>query len=178
MATQKADVGSDFATVLGRAMEPPVPTDPVGRDLPDGFPFSPPTTHRVVDTSKDPSGIEGAVAYDYKIQRRVFVIYKPWEHCARCTNDIAQNTVTIPDEGDYECPHINVKVYKEIVDKILAAELIFGSEQEVVQKDGSIVISLRWYEPIKNHKRSRERAREIAKANGFPATGQQTESDV
>ena len=162
MPTQKAEAGFDFATSITKAMTPPE-TATQGKDLPDGFPFPNSDVGRVVDTSREPQGIPGTIAYDFTIQRKVFVIYRPWETCDRCTNAIANGIVTLPaDEGDYECPHTMFKAYKVIIDKVLAGEFISGGEQEVVQKDGSIVISLRWYEKKLNHKRMRQ----LAKQNG------------
>ena len=160
MPVQKAEAGFDFATSISKAMTSPEVTTN-GRDLPDGFPLPTSETGRVIDTAQDPQGIAGAIAYDFTIQRRVFVIYRPWEACERCTNAIAQGNVTLPDdEGDYECPHTTLKAYREIINKVLAAEYVSGGEQEVVQKDGSIVISLRWYEKKLNHKRARRLAKE------------------
>lgn len=152
MPTQKADVGHDFASVLNSAAKTPDDFEGLGKDLPDGFPF-PAGNSRIIDS--DDEGIPGIAAFDFKIHRRVFTIFHPWENCARCGQDIASNTVSLPAAGDYECPHTAREEYEEITNEILAGKLIFGSEQEVVQKDGTIVISLRWYERIPSKKKKR-----------------------
>lgn len=144
---EKSSSGSDFASVLSRATAVPEAAGE-GRDLPDGFPFPSMAGHRIVDSTEEEAGggIEGLVAYDWYIQRKVFVIYRPWDNCGRCEEALARGTDVLPAEGDYECPHTQVKEYKTVLDDILAAKFVFGSEQEIPQKDGSIVISLRWYE--------------------------------
>lgn len=147
----KPDAGMDFASILNAASQPPEPGQGLGRDLPDGFPLPSMDGHRVVDTSED--GIPGVVAYDFKIHRQVFTIFRPWDGCARCGASIASGEERLPDEGDYECPHVTKDTYESIVNEILAGKLIFGSEQEIPQKDGSIVVSLRWYERIPRKKK-------------------------
>lgn len=145
------DAGLDFAAVLNAASRPPEPGSEKGKDLPDGFPLPTGDGHRFVETSED--GIPGVVAYDFKIHRRVFTIYRPWDGCVRCGAAIAAGEERLPDEGDYECPHVTKTEYEEVVNEILAGKLIFGSEQEIPQKDGSIVVSLRWYERFPRKKK-------------------------
>jgi hypothetical protein len=145
MPTQKADVGIDFPSILNSAKQTPASFEGLGKDLPDGFPL-PPGEHRVVDTEAE--GIPGVTAYDFKIHRKVFTIFRPWDGCARCGQDIASNAVSLPESGDYDCPHTALEEYEQTVNDILAGKMIFGSEQEVVQKDGTVLVSLRWYEKI------------------------------
>ena len=147
----KQDAGSDFASVLNAAMQTPEGFDGKGMDLPDGFPLPRAETHRTVDTEAE--GIPGITAFDFKIHRKVFTIFRPWENCARCGQDIAAGGSTLPDSGDYECPHTQLDDYETTVNDILAGKLIFGSEQEITQKDGSVLVSLRWYEKIPSKKK-------------------------
>jgi hypothetical protein len=145
MSGPKADKGLDFASLLTQAMTLPEPPGG-GREFPDGFPLPASNQgHRVIESS-DADGIPGLVDYQYVIQRRVFLIFRPWERCQRCADDIASSAVTLPSDSDYECPHTNLKEYKTICDAILAGTLLYGSEQESFQKDGTVLISLRWYE--------------------------------
>lgn len=117
-----------------------------GSDLPDGFPLPVAPHHRVVDATKDPTAIEGMVAYDFTCRRDVFLIFRPYDACNRCAHNIAQNVVAIPTTGDYTCPHTRLAEYEAVMNKSLAGEYLHGSENEVVQKDGSILISLKWFE--------------------------------
>jgi hypothetical protein len=147
----KNDAGSDFASILNAARQTPEGFESLGRDLPDGFPMSPDASHRTVDTENE--GIPGVTAFDFKIHRKVFTIFRPWGSCARCGNDIASGAVTLPDGGDYDCPHTAQLEYETVVNDILGGKLIFGSEQELAQKDGSVLVSLRWYEKIPSKKK-------------------------
>lgn len=151
MPSQKADVGSDFVAVLTAAQVTPESFEQLGKDLPDGFPFKPTNDHKVVETSED--GIPGVAAFDFKVHRNVFTIFRPWPGCARCGQDFSTNKVTLPDEGDYTCPHVNKLEYETVCNDILAGKLLFGSEQEIAQKDGSVLVSLRWYEKIARPKK-------------------------
>jgi hypothetical protein len=135
-----------FAALLGKALQTPELASDVGKDLPDGFPLPVAAHHRVVDTTNDPGAIEGAVAYDFTCRRDVFLIFRPYDGCNRCSHDIAQNVVQIPQTGDYTCPHTRLSEYEAVLNRTLAGEYLFGSENEVVQKDGSILISLKWFE--------------------------------
>lgn len=136
-------------------MRPPESASDFGKDLPDGFPLNADPTHRVVDTTEQ--GIPGVVAYDYKVHRKVFTIFRPWESCSRCTGDIAMGKAVVPEEGDYSCPHNTLVEYEQIVNDVLAGKLVFGSEQENTLKDGTILVSMRWYEKIPKKKKEAQR---------------------
>jgi len=150
----KADAGTDFASILNSAMQTPEGFDGKGTDLPDGFPLPRTEGHRTVDSSED--GVPGVTAFDFKIHRRVFTIFRPWDNCSRCGQDLATKGTALPDSGDYDCPHTNLEEYEEVVNSCLDGKMLFGSEQEITQKDGSVCISLRWYEktPAKKKKAS------------------------
>lgn len=152
MPGPKADAGLDFAAILGHAATPPS-TEESGRDLPDGFPFTRQEHHKVVEAGQE--GIPGMLAYDYFIHRRGFVIYRPWDNCARCSSEVASGATPLPETGDLTCPHTSVLEYQAIVNDCLAGKMLFGSEQEITLKDGSIVISLRWYERKANPAKAR-----------------------
>jgi hypothetical protein len=165
MPAPNKDAGLDFAAALSAAQTPPQPVAD-GVDLPDGFPLPIAKTHRVIDSNKDPTGVPGALAYDYHVQRKVFVIYRPYWECNRCRDDMLNNMVSMPKEGDYECPHVHIKGYQEVVDKALAGQIIIGPELERVLKDGTILVSLKWWEQKLNHKRMRQLQREAARERG------------
>lgn len=150
---------NDFVSALNSAFQVPEAGGGSGRDLPDGFPFTPASNHRVVETAEE--GIPGAMVYDYTIHRRVFTIFRPWKHCERCANEIASEEVEFPPEADLECPHTNVRAYQETMNNILAGKLIKVSEREADLKDGTIVVSLCWSEPTINHKRLRQMKKDL-----------------
>lgn len=159
------DAGLDFAAALSAAQSPPQPM-PEGMDLPDGFPLPIAKNHRVVDSNKEPLGVPGALAYDYHVERKVFVIFRPYWECGRCRDAMLNNEVAMPKEGDYECPHTHLKGYKEVVDRALAGQIIIGPENEQVLKDGTILVSVKWWESKINHKRLRQLQREAARERG------------
>lgn len=145
--------GLDFISALNAASQAPHQGGE-GRDLPDGFPVPQMQGHRIIDSTKE-EGIEGVSAYDYASHRRVFLIYRPWNACPRCSDDLATQKVSLPDDGDITCPHTSLREYKETKDRALAGQLIWGAEQETTQRDGTIVVSAVWYESKINHKRKR-----------------------
>lgn len=140
----KTEAGSDFASILNSAMRTPADFESMGKDLPDGFPLESNPAHRMVETSED--GIAGVTAFDFKIHRDVFLIFRPWDACARCGADLASGAASLPDVGDYLCPHTKKEEYETTINDTLSGKHIFGSEQEYPQKDGSLLMSVRWFE--------------------------------
>ncbi len=137
-------VGNDFPSIFSSAMAPPeVPG--VGEFV-SAFRASGSTPYGTVGPD-EPGKIAGTTKYDFVIKRRVFLIYRPWESCQRCLDDVANNSVALPSSGDHECPHNELPSYEDVVTKILAGAYLFGSESEIANKDGTVAVSLRWYEP-------------------------------
>lgn len=97
--------------------------------------------------------IQGATKYDFKVKRRVFLVYRPWERCQRCLDDVASGAVAPPAQGDIDCPHNELSSYEEVVNRILDGSFLFGSESEIANKDGTVAVSLRWYEPTARPKK-------------------------
>lgn len=155
--------GSDFASVLSAAQQRPTGDDN-GRELVDGFPFQPPSTHSVVTTADDdPNAVPGVVRYNAKVHRKVFTIWRDWTNCSRCKDGIATGQIVLPPVGEYECEHNQKAEYEEVVNEILAGRLILGSEEEIVQqRDGSVLVSLRWFSKILSKKEKRALAKDRA----------------
>jgi len=145
------DTGFDFAAMLGAAMKTPDLLAEVGKDLPDGFPLPTNDFHKVVTTEEE--GIVGLLAYDFKVHREVYTTFRPWEECSRCGEAFAAGRETVPSVGDYTCPHVTKDAYEAVVNDILSGKLMAGSEQEIVQKDGVVRISLKWYEKLQARKK-------------------------
>ena len=149
----KPDVGLDFASALGAAMRMPEPPEGGGKDLPDGFPLPSTENYRVVDTSKE-DGIAGVIAYDFIPHKDVFTVYRPWDSCARCANDIATGVAVLPDIGDYSCPHTRRQEYETVLRDSMAGKHILGNKQEYQLKDGTLLISVEWFEKTQKPKKS------------------------
>ena len=150
MSGPKSDKGLDFASILTQAMTPPEPPSG-GREFPDGFPFASPQNYRVVET-KDSDGIPGLVDYEFKAHRKVFLTFRPWERCQRCSNDLASEKTALPDDGDYTCPHTALKEYEALMERLLSAKDLYDSEKEYAQKDGTILVSVKWYTRVQKTK--------------------------
>lgn len=52
---------------------------------------------------------------DYVWNFEAFVVYRPHEVCSRCRDAVKAGTVTLPDVGDYTCPHTDVAKYRAIM---------------------------------------------------------------
>lgn len=165
MAQPPGNIGSAFAQVIEKANTAPL-TEQQGKDLADGFPFQAKQGHKVVDQMDAPELIRGAVQYPYKIHRAVFTIYRPWGQCNRCMDDIATNQVVLPPDGDYTCPHTQKAQYEQIMDECLRAKFLLGTEQEIVQRDGTIVVSMSWYEKKMTSRERREAMKRRALGGG------------
>jgi hypothetical protein len=135
-----------FAVLLSKASAIPEVATGDGQDLPDGFPLKKHPHHRVVDTKDDPTGVEGTVAFDFSCKRAVFVIFKPWHTCKRCLEATGIDPSLLPADGEYVCPHTQLAEYQAMVDRGLAGQSILAPEAEYVQRDGSILVSTKWYE--------------------------------
>ena len=139
-----ANVGpGDFVSIFGQAPDPGDFSGPMG-------PKPSPGAEQVPHDSRD--GIPGQSKYDYRAHRRVFLIYRPWHYCDRCRDAIAKGDIILPDEGDIECKHTMVDEYQRVMEDILKGRVLLGSETEITNKDGSVAVSLRWYEPTSRPK--------------------------
>jgi len=149
--------GNDFASVFSSAFQGPENLTPQG-DF--ASPLPGPSAGGFGTVGFDEAGkIPGAVKYDFSIKRRVFLIYRPWERCQRCMDDVANNAVALPSTGDIDCPHNELAAYEDVVNRILDGSYLFGSENEIPNKDGTVSVSLRWYEP-------KPRAKKVAPTSG------------
>jgi len=77
---------------------------------------------------------------------KVFVLWRPWENCARCKLDIANEKVELPESGDYTCPHVQEQEYKAIKDMCLSGEAVLQKEEffNIRSSDARCVHILWW----------------------------------
>lgn len=136
--------GNDFASVFSSAFQIPDVSELDG-DLSSPMGSGRRGVSRV--GASEPDKVAGATKYDFLVKRRVFLVYRPWERCQRCLDDVANGATTPPASGDLQCPHNESAAYEQIVNKILDGSYLFGSENEIANKDGTVAVSLRWYEP-------------------------------
>lgn len=60
---------------------------------------------------------------------RVFVLWKPYETCSRCTTDINKGDVVIPEEGEYTCPHNENTEYEKVVNLCLSGKALLQKQE-------------------------------------------------
>jgi hypothetical protein len=75
---------------------------------------------------------------------RVFVIWRPYELCPRCTAALnAQQIVIGPDE-DYTCPHNNNEEYERVVNKCLTGEALLQKQEFFNMQEGTRCVHIMW----------------------------------
>lgn len=142
------DAGLDFLNAIGGISEGPQGSSrPQGYDLPDGFPIQPPEGQlwRTVDTTNDPEAIPGNVETDVTVKRGYFTTFRPWSDCQRCKSDLAAALIDLPEMGDLICPHTNLSSWEDIYKQAAKGRYKVISEQEIMQRDGSVVVSVAWF---------------------------------
>src|SRR5262249_8960181 len=83
-------------------------------------------------------------AYRYEYDHDVFVIYRPWNECARCWARFKENQLAFEDERDYVCPHTRKAEYLALRRRMLHEGLVPLSYREIELKTGVVQVSLAW----------------------------------
>jgi len=60
---------------------------------------------------------------------RVFVLWRPYEMCPRCSNELNAGEVQIPLEGDYNCPHNDNAEYEKVVNLCLSGKGLLQKQE-------------------------------------------------
>lgn len=118
---------------------------PLGADaeytLPTAFPMS--------ESSPGPLGKlkpeDLAIPIECDFFSKVFVVWRPWMACTRCS--VASNTgeVQLPPDGEYVCPHTQEKEYIETLDTITKGKGILRYEERFNIVDGTRCIHVGWF---------------------------------
>jgi len=94
---------------------------------------------------------------------RTFVIWRPWESCRRCLHAIEADESILPaDEGDYTCPHTQVREFKRTKDACYQGEGAPTREDYSSLKNGTQIVTFAWIQPDEKFKRQ-EAAKQAAK---------------
>lgn len=98
---------------------------------------------------------------------KVFIIWRDWEECSRCSHDMEGDNpkVVLPDTGDYICPHVNVKEYKETIDRCLKGEGVITVKENFNLQNGNRCVHLEWMEADADAMRKIKRMAEEKKKN-------------
>lgn len=102
----------------------------------------------------------------YDFDHAVYVIWRPWETCFRCRLDLKEAKVTLPDVGDYVCPHTMMAEYKALLAKRTKRLCELASHESTTLKNGVIQVSvaIAW----RRQKESKTDASDAAMKGGPP----------
>ncbi len=138
------DNSFDFKQLVVEARTPPEPAD-VGQgtavELPHLF-EEPAKASPVVaaEVAEDKVSIEVAMLQNTK----VFTLWRPWEECRRCYKAFKQEEITLPEDGDYTCPHVQSAEYKTIVDTCLRGDAVLTAKEMFNLPNGSRCVHIEW----------------------------------
>lgn len=94
---------------------------------------------------------------------KVFLLWRPWNECARCMREINAGTITLPETGDHTCPHNQGDEYKRTVDRCLRGDGILQSRNYFNLKDGTRCVHIEWLEYDASYLRQLQKKEEIKK---------------
>ena len=77
---------------------------------------------------------------------KTFVLWRPWDKCGRCQTMLSTEEITLPDLGDWTCPHVQVEDYKETKDKTLRGDGLKELEEHFQLHDGTRCVQFSWLE--------------------------------
>jgi hypothetical protein len=60
---------------------------------------------------------------------KVFVLWRPYEACPRCSNELNAGETQIPVEGDYTCPHNDNAAYETVVNLCLSGKALMQKQE-------------------------------------------------
>jgi hypothetical protein len=86
---------------------------------------------------------------------KVFTLWRPWQSCDRCRLAIAEEKVTLPEKGEYLCPHVQEDEYKAVKDTCLRGEAVLQKEDFFnIRSDDSRCVHILWWcvDPISMEK--------------------------
>jgi len=97
---------------------------------------------------------------------RTFVIWRPWESCRRCLHAIEADESILPqDEGDYTCPHTQVKEFKRTKDACYQGNGAPTREDYSSLKNGTQIVTFAWIQPDENFRKKEEEKDAAKKKN-------------
>lgn len=96
---------------------------------------------------------------------KVFLVWRFWGECARCSADLKEGRASLPDAGDYSCPHTQEEEYKAVVDRCLRGDAVLQARDYFNLKDGSRCVHIEWFEHDAEYLRQQQRKEEIRKKN-------------
>ncbi len=110
----------------------------------------------------------GGVELSYRSFTKVFVLWRSFHSCQRCLaqiNNGKDDEVTLPETGEYTCPHTHNDEYKVAVDNILAGKGLLDTREYFNLHDGTRCVHLSWFEVDAAAARKNEKADKFKKDN-------------
>ena len=77
---------------------------------------------------------------------KTLVIWRDYEECNRCTEVIATDQITLPDDGAYTCKHTQLNEYKDIMDRCLGGDGAMLHKEHFSTPDGKRCVLIEWVE--------------------------------
>ena len=118
---------------------------PLGADAEYTLPTKFPTT----ETPSGPIGSLKADDLSIPIEcdffSKVFILWRPWQSCSRCVVAINTKETSLPEEGEYVCPHNQEKDYIAVMDIITKGKGILRYEERFNLVDGTRCAHVGWF---------------------------------
>jgi len=94
-------------------------------------------------------GLRRPTELPYDIKYKVFMVYQPWTSCRRCRAGIEADvpTIVLPDEGTYQCPHVDKDEYVEILNHRAKDSWAIMTHTQTMQQDGRVYVAMLWGVP-------------------------------
>ena len=145
-----AGKGDNYVDVIQDARKPP--DDLYEFDVPNLFGTA---KEAHVKPSETASG--AGTTLHYACHTRVFVLWRAWTECPRCQADMADDMAVkregFPDNGEYECPHVQKEFYTAVINKCMSDGYIISHKEYFSLTDSSRCVHLEWLVPRAKQKR-------------------------
>ena len=162
----------DFAKTIVAAQAVPAKPEGAPGDLAEFPPTFGSPDEAVEEAAPQPEMHPGDVAVDLGVRQfsKVFLLWRPWEKCKRCLTAIDEQTIILPDESDYTCPHTHQAEYKEKVDFCLRGEGAITLRDYTTLANGNRMVHLEWCEKDPEAVERLRQKKEDAKQNSLAPT--------
>ena len=84
---------------------------------------------------------------NYHAHSRVFTIWRDWETCSRCKDEMKSGSLQLPKTGDYTCPHVQNGEFKEVMDEILSGRSLMDRREYFYTDSGARCVHVTWLTP-------------------------------
>lgn len=162
----------DFLKSIAAARVVPAP--------PEGSPGTPSEFTRILPTEEieeanpffkqdqDPSLIAAPTGTQHF--SRVFVLWRDWTSCKRCKDALTSETVILPEDTDYVCPHVQENEYKQAMDRCLQGKGAVSLREYYNLHNGTRCVHMEWAEASPEYLEKLKEETKRAKENSLAPT--------